>query len=322
MSDEQAPVNTDTVVTPSDNQDGFPPAPDPGNGTFTQELEKIANETGNTIDDSGNAVPVNQTQTPPEPTAPPVVDPVVPQEVPDKFKDQDGNLDQGKVEKATFNAQEALDNYDGIVKDMHRKANEAHNLKLKETSGAQPTATPEPTEAQTLDSIGQQIEEELRVNGTGKGLARILNVVSENAYQRARSDLEGLNQKSEARERREQLTSIAENDKWVFTPEGRKAIQSELEANPWLRNSPQPITAAYHMYRGKHPLQSAQVWASNPQSPSAPVTPAGGARPVEGGKPSVNLDNEADRKKFLDSLTPEEEKAFWASQGVPNWVLK
>lgn len=311
MNDKTAvsPADVDEVVAPSTNQSGFPDNPDPGQGT-AEDLDKLKAETT-----PAETVPESEVVVPKEDA--PVETPATPgpegTTVPDKFKDKDG---VPVVERIDKSAEDAQKRYDEIMSKLNKAQNEAYQVQTRQQTGQEEVKPPAPTMPQTLNQIGVQIEEELKTNGTGLGLARILQTVSDNAYQRGRADLDELNSKNVARERREELRTIAKTDPWVFTPEGAKAIEDTLANNPWLKSSPQPITAAYHQYRGQNPIQSGSVTTPTPKTPTAPATPVGTPR-AEVVAPPVNLDEPDALNAYLDSLDQAGQDAFWKSQNFP-----
>ncbi len=313
MDDLQRPTDPTTIeeVQPSLNQSGFPDTPP------ASDLIPEGRTLGQMIGDSEQGVadhapmetPVTQQPEPSETT-----------NVPEKFKGQDGQPDSDKLQKATVNVEEALNRYSQMEAELRRKQNSVHQMKIQQNTGIQEAQPAEPNEAYTIDQIGQQIENELKANGTGKGLARILNVAIENAYQRGREDTDSLRQQLAAQERRSELQNIAESDPEVFSPNVQEAIQRTLAANPWLSNAPQPITAAYKLFRSENP-RTGGVVSPTPTPPTAPATPAGGPRPPSSSvRPNVNLDDPAELNKYLDGLSKEDQERFWLSQGFPKRI--
>jgi len=307
-------ASTSTEMKPSEDQSGFPKDSDQDLDALGKSLEQgLANETEVLVptQETEPVAQVTETATQPEGK----------EEVPDKFKDKDGNLDIEKVEKSTVDAQTALTKYTEMVAAMNKKRHEAHLAGLQSKTGTTPQE-PTPSPEQNFDAVAKQIEDELRKNGTGRGLANILSTALENNYQRGRADLSALQEAQSSRDRKETLDSIAASDPWVFQPEGQAAIAKTLEQNPWLENSPDPIQAAYLHYRGLNPLATSSVSPLNPTTPTAPSTPAGGVRNTQQEKPTFDVDKPNELTPALDRMSPEEEDKFWASQNLPPLIRK
>lgn len=315
----EAKTDQAQVVRPSANESGFPDVPPEKPGqTPAQELADIAAE-------MGMATPAVRDMDTPEPTKPdtPIVEaekavetPAPEPQVPEKFKDGEGNLDTARLAKSTQHAEAALAKYEELEKTLRRKQAEAHRLQMgqPDTTQHQPTTYPP-----GFEGLAKQIEDGVKMEGLPSTLARLFAAAENSAYARAREDVMSIAEKAELRERREELREIARNDSWVISPEGQKILMELRQENPWIGSSPSPWQSAYELAKGRGlvPNSGAAVKMPTPTPKGgAPVPPPSGPRPNKPTTPNVDLSDPQKLNAYLDGLTPQEEAKFWQAQGV------
>jgi hypothetical protein len=338
MSQEQQ-GNTEAVeVKPSANQDGFPNTPEVGDDSdFTRDIQAIAAEQGLAIGSGDTEMPMpesepEQTEEPSQPQdekgSAPEADETQEEskpEVPEKFQKEDGSVDAERVEKSLLSAEEALAKYKAIERELRQTQSSVSKLKQSDTAPVQQSqpSLNAPQEA-SLDAIAKQIEDEIKLNGTGVALAKLMNVVNETAYQRARNDIMGIESEISSQKEAGELKRIAEQDDWVLSEKGFETLSKVRQENPWLENSPSPWRSALELAKGRGLAPSSSKTQSgsgkpNPTPKAGLVTPASGTRTA---KPQVKAPlslSKAELAKKLDKMTQAEEDEFWRTQGVNVW---
>lgn len=332
MSQEPDVDVTEAVeVRPSVNQDGFPNTPEL-TGNFQDDIQAIAAEQGVSVS-TENEVPMPEPEAQPEPAQPEAdkgsAEAEVTQEekpdIPEKFQDENGDVDVSKVEKATMSAEEALLKYQELEKDLHRKQNQAHQQKQEpNTEPEAPQVQLNAPQGESLDTIAKQIEDEIKLNGTGVALAKLMNAISESTYQRSQADLSGLQGTIEGQKQRAELQRIAEQDSWVLSEKGFDTLTQLRQENPWLNQAPSPWQAALEFAKGRGLAPSSKTQSKSGSPNPTPeghqvVTPPSGARNVTPPTPTNEINNKDSLFKKLDSMTPEQERDFWRSQGIQGW---
>lgn len=290
--------------------------------SFQTEINKIAAEMGGEIKD-GQFTPktavVVPTRTPeavsqPDKADQPTADAQPKVDVPQKFQTPDGQVDVAKVEKSTLAAQEALNKYREMEKELRAAQNSVRDLKSPQTVPAPGTPG-----MPTLDQITpEMIEQAIRQQGLGRTQLELAAIAQNTAYARARADFEakfgGLEERVESDQRIKELESIAENDPWVLSAEGIDTLKRIRSSNPHINMAPRPWTEAYDKYlamEAKKKRQSQQVLTPTPKAPTAkaPATPVSAARVAQ-----VKGPNAGDPKALnahLDKLNAKEQEAFW-----------
>ena len=318
-------VSEAVEVRPSENQTGFPEAELSGN--FQDDIQAIAAEQGVSISTGENEVVLPEAEAVPEPeptitegdqgSAEAVATPEKEADVPEKFQDENGNVDVAKVEKSQLSAEQALAKYAETEKELRKVQNQANQT--QESVPNQPSLNAPQTES--LDSIAKQIEDEIKLNGTGVALAKLMNVISEQAYQRSSADLSGLQGSIEGQKQRVELQRIAEQDSWVLSEKGFETLSQLRQENPWVDSSPSPWQTALELAKGRGLAPSSKTSSLKGSPNPTPeghqvVTPASGSRDLQAPKPTTDMNNKEALFNKLDKMTPAEEKAFWASQGI------
>ena len=324
----QEETGTEAVdVAPSLNQSGFP---DDLPEDFTQAIQTLANEQGVTLKD-GVIDESEAVEPEPEP-AQPLADKsdsadesaeaeVIPApvlEVPEKFQKEDGTVDVARVEKSTLSAEAALLKYRETEKALHQAQNQA---KQQQDTYTKPEGMiPQP---ENLDTIAKQIEDEIKLNGTGVALAKLMNAISETTYQRSQADLSGLQGELAGQREQKELQRIAEQDSWALTEQGFDTLSVLRQENPWINQSPSPWKTALEVAKGRGLAPSQTQSGSGvpiPKPKGQIVTPSSGARTVQPIVKSTleGLSGDA-LNKALDKLPEKEQDAFWKSKGFPDW---
>lgn len=290
---------------------------------FQKEINKIAAEQGSKIE-NGNVVPlVQETKQPEQAVTQPQVEAVPkPVPVPPKFQTQDGNIDIEKVQKATFDAKQALERYAEMEKEISRKRNELNKLQTQPPPAAapqtyaQPYQQPYPQQPQlTPDLINQAIAK----NGAGPVLLELQQLTFNAATEQARTFYEGqiqeLRNRVEAKDRASELQTIADIDPWVYTEEGIKTLGNVRQQKPWLNNAPEPWLESYKAYKAEQFLRSTpSVQTPNPMAPQrAPATPVGAGNRSTPQTPSFAVLSQDKRMmdSMLNNMSPEQQNQFW-----------
>jgi hypothetical protein len=251
-------------------------------------------------------------------------------EVPDKFKTPEGGIDVAKVEKSTLAAEEALKQYLTKEKELRQKQNEVAALRQgtpyqTPTQPVQQPATPltafELTVAQDLineaAAVGYQMPQ-----GQAIAQARVLVKMNEAKAAQEQSLTEHLRVKLEDQDRVRELETIAKEDAWVFSPEGVKTLYEIRQSKPWLNQSPTPWQAAYESYLAesirKQRLSGTVTPNPTVQTAKAPPTPVSAAPrvSVQPVGPNIESMSKDQLNAHVAAMTPEQEKAFWASRGL------
>lgn len=256
----------------------------------------------------------------PEPQAPEPVQPATATatpEVPEKFKDENGNADQAKIEKSTADAQAALTKYLAMEKDLRRKMNEV--------SGLQKQAPQSPTDAPaTASPFAAQLEADMAKFGAGAVLERLFEAAKETAKAEAKRDVlsdvmadreERLEIKS-----RQELEQIAKFDQGVISPEGLEALARIRAERPWIEKAANPTSEAYKVYLADQVIKArlnGQV-TPNPKGPAAkaPPTPVGPAPRVSVQPTAPVLQTKEDIDKHLSTLDEKGQEAFFKGFGL------
>lgn len=278
----------------------------------------------------------------PVPVVPaPVVEPVKAQEpeqsattpatpVPDKFKNAEGGLDQAKLEKSTFNAEQALTKYQDIEKQMRQKQNEVAALKLGSPVPVVPTPQAAPQNVQ-LSAFEIQVAQDL-INAAAEAgqqmpqayaiaQARVTVKMMEAKHSAELSMTEGIRQKLEDQDRRRELEAIAQDDNTILSPEGVEALTKIRMENPWVNQSPTPWQAAHSIYLANQVRSqrlNGQVQTPTPtaKTAKAPPTPVNAAPRVVVRPNAPSLETKEQIDGHLATLNPAQEAAFWNSRGL------
>lgn len=250
--------------------------------------------------------------------------------VPDKFKNQDGSVSQEKLEKSTFNAEQALAKYQEIEKQMRQKQNEVAALKLGSPIPVVPTPQANPQSVQLSPFViqvaqdlinaaaeaGQQMPEAYAI-----AQARVTVKMMEAKHSAELSMTEGIRQKLEDQDRRRELEAIAQDDNTILSPEGIDALSKIRMDNPWVNQSSTPWQAAYDIYLANQVRSqrlNGTVQTPNPtaKTAKAPPTPVNAAPRVVVRPNAPTLETSEQINSHVASLSKEQEAAFWRSRGL------
>jgi hypothetical protein len=334
MSQEQEGNQEAVEVTPSDNQ-GLPNVPDVGGDEdFQRDIAAIAAEQGLSVGDDGvqAEMPVNEPQDEPEPEQPteereteeaPATQEESTPEVPEKFQKEDGSVDAEKVRLST---EAALARYEELQKKLGKVQNEVNQQQSTPTEPQQPVQQSlNASDEVPLDNMAKQIEDEIKLNGTGVALAKLMNIAHETAYKRAKADISGIEGSIENQKQQAELRRIAEQDDWVLSEKGFDVLSKVRQENPWVDNSPTPWKTALELAKGRGLAPSnsktqSSSGKSNPKPEGTIVTPPSGTRVASTPK-SENLASLPKAELFakLDKMSEKDQDAFWRAQGVPVW---
>lgn len=249
--------------------------------------------------------------------------------VPAKFQDAEGKVDQAKVEKSLFNAEQALAKYQEIEKQMRQKQNEVAALKLGSPIPVTPTAQANPQNVQ-LSPFEIQVAQDLINEAAAAGYqmpqgqaiaqARVTVRLYEAKHSADASLTEGIRQKLEDQDRRRELEAIGQEDQSIFTPEGVEALQKIRLENPWVDQSPKPWQTAYDIHLANQIRQqrlNGQVQTPTPtaKTAKAPPTPVNAAPRVVVKPMAPTLETKEQVDAHVSNMTREQEAAFWKSRG-------
>lgn len=243
-------------------------------------------------------------------------------DVPEKFKDANGNLDVNKLAKSlqSVNVTQAekdlaLKTYLDMEKDLGRKTNA-----LKQVQAA-PAAQEELPESQEevpsdLNLLAQKINADLKAGkDVGLVLAKLATASSELAMAKLGHEIGDIREESTRSKRERELKSIAKNDEWVLSPEGVKALSDIRRAKPSLT-----WTEAYKIELGNRLISQRngeQVNTPTPKAVTAPPGPVTAApRAVVRPKAPDERSSRQEVDSYLNALTPKEQEAYFASQGL------
>lgn len=242
--------------------------------------------------------------------------------VPDKFKNPDGTLNDEKLAKSKA---AALAEYHKIEAELRKAQNERAQLRNQPQPPTQPVQDPVQLTAlergmaedliREAAAFGQQMPEWQAI-----AQARVIARGLEAKHAAEISVTEEIKQKFEDQERERQLTSIAEHDAWVFSPEGIKTLHEIRQSYPHVNQSKEPWQAAYDQHLAnevKKQRLSGMVQTPTPKAPTAkaPAPPVGAApravvqpsMPDFSGMPSDQI------TAYAKSLGDDKaEDAFWA----------
>jgi len=255
-----------------------------------------------------------------------------PATVPEKFKAPDGSLDTAKLEKSTVNVEEALAKYLEKEKQLRQKMNEVNRLSQMPTAPAAPVAPVAQQAQQPLTpmeiQMAQDLINEAAANGyqmpQGQAIAQA-RVLAKTLYAKAEYEAsltEQLRVKLEDQDRRRELEEIAKYDDRVLSPEGFDALSKIRESKPWINQSPTPWTEAYNYYLAEQAkaarLKGTVLPTPTGQTAKAPPTPVSPAprAVVQPTGPDFNAMTPDQITAHVKTLSPEAERAFWASRGL------
>ena len=224
-------------------------------------------------------------------------------QVPKKFQDKDGKLDEQKLEKATLSLEQRLAKYLEMEKELGRKSNAVKGVPAKAEAPAEPA-----------DPFEAQVEADIQKFGAGKTLTRLFHAAKDAARAEVLSEIEGIKLESELGKRERELRAIAKSDPWVLSEKGMETLAEYRKAHPWINSSPAPWTEAYKAYLGDQAFMqrlSRPVDAPNPKGAKVPPAPIRATETVKGPVETARLE------ETLKNLTPEQEDAFWQKMGFP-----
>lgn len=346
---------TATKVPEINSMTPLPPAPaapfKADNSDIAAQWQEFQAQQGVTVNEQGNVVPVAPVAAPGQPAQPqapqaqaPAVEATPPApvtsgeppapgqapEVPPKFQDANGGLDKEKLEKATLNAEEAIAKYRERERELTKAAQSFAQAKAQVNQPQQLQAQPlvqqaqQPQPSLTLEQVTpQMIQESIKQYGQEAVMMDLVQMAKREALAQATGQVsqtvESLQSQVEARQRADELKTIAQNDPWVFTEDGMKALTEIRTQNPWINQSPEPWKAALMYHKGSQALagrSTPQVPTPNPtpQAGRVPPTPASGAAPIPKQALPVNLNNPQDLNRHLASLSKDKEAEFWNAQ--------
>ncbi len=268
-----------------------------------------------------NQAPAAATETPKETVAaqpPAPVAPAVPAvEVPEKFRDASGKLDQEKLIKSYLEAEKGFKRL--------QNAQQAPAPAPVAPQG-QPQAPLAPVNLTPFErQVAQDLINEAAAVGyampEGQAIAQArVQIRLEEARHKATTaatfaKVDAFESELAERKSREQLDALKQDNPWVLSPEGFRDITAILEEKPWLKQSPTPYADAVDVLLGRRSKNSqGQVQIPTPtaaqQGIPLPVT----AAPVNAAP--VVLNSQEDILAHVKTLTQEQEDAFWVKAGM------
>lgn len=313
----QAPAAGPTVVPPTPVME-FTGEP----GNFTNDMAALAA--------AENASPAVEVPSVPVVEQPEITDAATaPVTVPDKFKDEAGNLDKSKVEKSLMSAEETLAKYLAKEAEMRQKMNDVSRLQQQainpNIAPVAPTANQVPLTAFEIQVANDLINEAAAYGyqmpqGQAIAQARVQVKMAEARHNAEASLTETLRVKLEDQDRRSELELIAKHDSSVLTPEGYEALSKIRESKPWINQSPTPWVEAHKYYLAEQVLKARQTGTVLPTpkglTAQVPPTPVGPAPRAVVKPKGPDLTSQAEVLSHVKTLTPEAEEAFWKSKGL------
>lgn len=294
-------------------------------GDTATDLANIAKEMGVSLDKDGNVATSKTVAQPavvthsPAPTQPqaaqvPVVNEVKPEvntEVPAKFQNPDGTLNEEKLNKSTKSAEEMIAYY----RAKEREAQQIQNRVNNPAPVNQARQEQVPVQAQTqLTPLEIQMANDLLTESANYGSP----ITQGQAIAQARVMARGLEAKHAAElnvtadlraeledgKRSRELQGLMDADRELMTPEMADRLWKIRQDNPEIDKAQFPWRKAYIHHLGEQEIQrrSGQVKTPNPtgQAAQVPPTPVG---PVTRVQPTVNL---ADPKSLTNEQLEEQ----------------
>ena len=313
-----------TAQTQTPAPEGFSGKP----GDFQKDLALLAGKTETT------QTPAVQEQPPVVEPEQPATAPVTPPEVPDKFKNPDGTVNQERIEKSTVNAEEAYQKY----AELERKLRQAQNNVASLQKGVLPPATPAAAPVTQYSQFEIQVAQDLINAHAEAGFqlapaqalaqARVQVRLVEAKHNAEASRIDQIGQQLEDQDRRRELEKIAEHDPWVLSPEGIAKLSEIRENRPHVNAAPNKWTAAYREFLADQAMSqrlNGTVQTPNPKgltangqahkAPPTPVNPAPRVS-VQPTGPNLNQMNPDQISAYAASLGTKGEAAFWKSRGL------
>ena len=105
----------------------------------------------------------------------------------------------------------------------------------------------------------------------------------------------------------------------MLSGEGFETLARLRQDRPWINQSPMPWTEAYRQHLGDQEMKrrlGASVSTPTPKPVTAPPPPVTAA-PRAPAQPALNLNDPDAITRATAGMTPDQEDAFWASQGLP-----
>ena len=276
--------------------------------------------------------PVTPPQEPPKEPEQPKTSATAPATpIPAKFQNPDGTVSQEKIEKSTLNAEQAYERYAEIERKLRQKQNEVSALQKGAPIPVAPNPAPVSPAQVNLSPFEIQVAQDLINEAAALGYAmpqaqaiaqaRVQVRLLEAKHNAEATRIEQIGHQLEDQERRRELEAIAKHDPWVISDEGFAALSKIRESRPHVNASKTPWLASYREFLADQVMQerlSGQVQTPTPMGKTvkAPPTPVNPAPRVVVQPTAPTLQTKEQVDAHVASLTPEQEKAFWASRGL------
>lgn len=275
-------------------------------GNTMADLQAIAKEMGVQVDSTGKVVGkdqpketpvppvIQQAQTVPQTQSAPVENKDQTQEIPAKFQNPDGSVNEEKVAKSTASLDQAIAKYRAKELEFQRLQNKVNNPPPAVVN--QPVQT-QPAQPLPLSQLEIQVARDLIAEHAAVGIqlpeaqaiaqARVQVKLQEARYQGELAATADLRQRLEDHERARELQGLVDEDPWLASDEAISALWQVRQENPWLNQAPKPWEAAYTFFKGRNGHGS-QVKTPTPSglTAKAPPTPVS---PVARVQKTVNL---------------------------------
>jgi len=253
-----------------------------------------------------------------------------PTEVPAKFKNPDGTVDEAKLGKSLSNVEDMIARCKAKEKEAQQLQNRVNNPQAFVQAPQQPQPFPQPMQAQQaqaaqyqqapmLTPLEIQMAQDLIQESAQFGqpipqaqaiaLARVQARALAARYQADNDANQDLRRRVEDAERTRELQSLINSDPELMTEGMVDKLWQIRQDKPWLNQSAEPWKEAYIYYRGSNQHQSQghaqQVQSPNPMRPTAPAAPVG---PVSRVQPVVDVSNP---KSLTDAQLEAEIRKIW-----------
>lgn len=212
---------------------------------------------------------------------------VPPTDVPQKFQNADGSLNEQKLDKSLAN----LNAYVEAERELTRlrQAN-AQGNQFNPQAFQQPQYQPQQPQ-QGQDFVGD-VQRGLQTNAAGT-VVNLFRAAQLAAEQNVQESLKEVNMKME-------LMSIAQEDPVVFTKQGLQELIQIRKDNPWVNDSPSPWLYAYRIRQTNAAPRQAQPQAPQQVRRPAPIL-GGGQQPPKLSVP-LQIRTVDDLNRHVDSV--------------------
>lgn len=249
------------------------------------------------------------------------------EDVPEKFRDANGKLDQEKLIKSYFEAEKALKRAQNAAQ---TPAAPQVAQPVQSQPQSQPVATPQgltPFEARVAQdllneaaALGYQMPQAQAI-AQARIQIRLLDAKHQADTAATFAEVAQFRETLAQQAQRTELESLAKNPdtNWVLTPKGQSDLMKVREENPWINASPTPwASAAYHLLGQRRISEKSSGGLVNMPNPTgaqnaAPPLPVTPTPPASN---PIQLNTPQQIEAHVKTLTPQQEAEFWRKAGM------